>query len=101
MRGWRGQGEEEAKEEGEEEEEEEEGGEDNQSDQYEEGGDKEEERGVDNYCSEEFRGENLLLLAGIPVYQDPTYVHEDRTGSYHDPGGDQGVIGSWRFEETH
>ena len=65
--------------------EEEEGGEDNQSDQYEEGGDKEGEQGVDNYCSEEFRGENLLLLAGIPVYHDPTYVHEDRTGSYHDP----------------
>ena len=66
----------------------EEGGDENQ---YEEGGEDEEEHGQrggdgdEDYADNELRGENLLLLAGIPVYQDPTPVFEDTTFVYEDP----------------
>ena len=66
--------------------EEEEGG---HSDQHEEGGEDEEERGQgdEDYSDEELRGEheNLLRLAGVPVYHNPTIVYQDPTPLYEDP----------------
>ena len=58
------------------------------SDQHEEeGGEDDEEygQGDEDYSDEELRGENLLLLAGVPLYQNSTLVYEDPTPAYEDP----------------
>ena len=58
------------------------------SDQHEEEGEEDDEehgQGDEDYSDEVLRGENLLLLAGVPVYQNPTLVYEDPPPAYEDP----------------